>query len=279
MDQQHQSEQHPVELPCPCAGPLIAAFGVTFMFAGIVTTWSVAIVGLSFALAGAVHWWREVLPDPREYEPVIDTHPDAIEARIGQVGRLMAQPTHRARIPLEIHPYSAGVVGGIIGGVAMAVVALIGSLASHGSLWYAVNVLAGTILPSIGDMDQTALSAFHGGALAVGLGIHIVMSLFIGLVYGVIMPLVPRWPLFWAAIIMPAIWCGLTLASLSVINPALEMHIEWGWFIGAQVAFGLACGAWIVKSEKISTMQNWSYLERLGMDSPGVPGMQAEDES
>jgi hypothetical protein len=99
------------------------------------------------------------------------------------------------------------------------------------------------------------------------------MSLFIGLVYGVIMPLLPKWPVFWAALFIPAIWCGLTWASVSVVNPALATNIDWGWFIASQIAFGVACSWWIMRSEKISTMQNWSYLERMGMDSPGVPSI------
>jgi len=77
---------------------------------------------------------------------------------------------------------------------------------------------------------------------------------------------------------MPVIWCGLTMASISVVNPALAHHVDWIWFIGAQVAFGLTCGWWILRTEKIDTMQNWSYLERMGMDSPGVPAMDKGDD-
>ena len=277
MADEHITEQEGIEIPCSCAGPMTAAFGVTLLFAGIVTTWSVALIGLVFALAGAVHWWREVLPDPREYAPLIDLHPDPVTPRHGQVARIMKHPTHRARVPLEIHPYSAGVVGGIVGGVAMAIVATIGGLVSSDSLWLPVNVLAGTVLPSIGDMTLAQLSAFHGSGLAVGIGIHAIMSVFIGMVYGVMMPLFPRWPLLWAAVVIPAIWCGLTWASISVVNPSLATNIDWLWFIGGQLAFGLTCGWWILRTEKISTMQNWSYLERIGMDSPGVPDMHTKD--
>jgi hypothetical protein len=271
MSESPQSDQPTIELPCSCAGPLITAFGLTLAFAGIVTTWPVALVGLCFGFAGAVHWWREVFPDSNEYAPEINQHPDPITPRTGEVSRLMQTPTHRARLPLDIHPYSAGLKGGIVGGIAMAVVALVGGLMSDGSVWFPINVLSGTILPSMGDMTAEQLSVFDGGALAIGIGIHIVMSLFIGLVYGVIMPLLPKWPMFWAALFIPAIWCGLTWASVSVVNPALANHIDWGWFIASQVAFGITCSWWIMRTEKVSTMQNWSYLERMGMDAPGVP--------
>lgn len=275
---EHNQQQPPIELPAPCAGPMLCAFGITLLFAGIVTTWSVAIVGAVFGLAGATHWWREVHPDAKEYAPNINVHPDPVTPRIGIVARLMQERRHRARLPLTIHPYSAGLIGGLIGGVVMAAVAALGGWFTDDSPWIAVNVLSGAALPSIGDMDRAQLLAFNGMAFAVGTGIHVVLSIFIGLVYGVMMPLIPRWPLFWAAIIMPVIWCGFTMASISVVNPAMAHHVDWIWFIGAQVAFGLTCGWWILRTEKIDTMQNWSYLERMGMDSPGVPAMDKEDD-
>ncbi len=271
-------EHHGIELPAPCAGPMICAFGVTLLFAGIVTTWPVAVVGFVFGLAGATHWWREVHPDSREYAPTINVHPTPITVRTDGVVRLMQSRTHRARVPLEIHPYSAGFMGGLVGCVVMALVATLGGWLTHGSPWLAVNVLSGIVLPSIGDMTHAQLFAMDSTALAVGIGIHLVMSVFIGLLYGVMMPLLPRWPLLWAGLIVPAIWCGLTIASISVVNPALSDHVNWAWFVGAQVAFGLTCGWWILRTEKIDTMQNWSYLERLGMESPGVPAMNDEQD-
>lgn len=76
-----------------------------------------------------------------------------------------------------------------------------------------------------------------------------------------------------AAVVVPLIWTGLTWASISVVNPALADHIQWLWFIGTQVVFGLVAGWWVVRSEKIGTMQNWHFLERLGVDAPGVHEM------
>ncbi|MCH2138563.1 MAG: hypothetical protein MK074_05885 [Phycisphaerales bacterium] len=259
-----------IELPAPCTGPMLCAFGITLGFAGIVTSWPVAVVGVIFALAGGVHWWRQVLPDPVEITPDITVHPTPIEPRPERVAKLTTHRAHRARVPLEIHPYSAGITGGLIGGLVMAAVALTGSWLEHGSIWFAINVMAGTAMPSIGDMSTEGLLAYDASAMMTAGTMQLVLCLFIGLLYGVIMPLLPRWPVVWGTLIIPAVWCGLMLAAMSVVNPALETHIDWTWFIGAQVAFGLVCSVWVVRAEKIDTMQHWSYLERLGMEAPGV---------
>ena len=49
---------------------------------------------------------------------------------------------HRARLPLEIYPYSAGIKGGIAGGFVMAALATIHGIVLHGSPWYTINLLA-----------------------------------------------------------------------------------------------------------------------------------------
>jgi hypothetical protein len=56
-------------------------------------------------------------------------------------------------------------------------------------------------------------------------------------------------------------------ATLSVINPALNARIEWTWFVGSQIAFGVTAG-WIVgRSQKIETMQSWPLIDRAGIES------------
>ena len=182
------------------------------------------------------------------------------------------------RIPAEIHPYSAGVWGGIIGGVVMAVVASLGGLIETGSIWYASNLLAATVLESYSTMSTAELSAFHGLGLIVSCVIQAILSVFVGLIYGVTIPMIPRFHLLFAALFVPLVWSGLTWASLSVVNPALQDRIDWLWYIGAQVTFGLVAGWWIIRTEKVGTMQNWTYLERIGVESPGIRGQGDADE-
>ena len=48
----------------------------------------------------------------------------------------VAQKVQRAWLPLKIYPISAGVKGGLAGGVAMAVLAMLYGLIFYRSIWY-----------------------------------------------------------------------------------------------------------------------------------------------
>ena len=49
-------------MPAPTAWPFILAFGATLLFAGLVTSMSVSVLGAALALAGCVGWFRAVFP-------------------------------------------------------------------------------------------------------------------------------------------------------------------------------------------------------------------------
>ncbi len=49
-----------IEVPAPTAWPLVLAFGFTLLFAGLLTSVSVTVLGAVLALAGSVSWFREV---------------------------------------------------------------------------------------------------------------------------------------------------------------------------------------------------------------------------
>jgi len=262
-----------IELPQPTASPMVTAFGFTLMVAGIVTNWIVAIVGCVILFVGIVKWFGQSNPESKEMPAVPAAKPTPIVPQMEGVTHLISNSEHRARLPLTIHPYSAGIVGGLLGGVVMALVAVGWSLAMHGSLWYTVNLLAGCMLSDFAEQTTEQLYAFQTAGVIVGVMIQLVMSVSVGLLYGVVMPLLPRFHLFFAAILIPLMWSGLTWSSISVINPALSEHINWLWFVISQIAFGIVAGWWIIRSEKVSTMQNWHYLERMGVESPGVREM------
>jgi hypothetical protein len=54
----------------------------------------------------------------------------------------MTHHQHRARLPLEVYPISAGVKGGLVGSVVMAVLAILYGLIVQHSVWYPINLLA-----------------------------------------------------------------------------------------------------------------------------------------
>src|SRR5208337_4466404 len=90
-----------IEVPATTAWPMIMALGLTLAFAGLVTNVAVSMVGLILFAAGAVGWFREVLPvEHREAVRVEPTAEAVIPQKIGvdylQVGEL----GNRAILPL-----------------------------------------------------------------------------------------------------------------------------------------------------------------------------------
>src|SRR5580704_14214658 len=91
-----------IELPAPTAWPIVLAFGFTLLFAGLLTSASVSVLGAILSLAGCVGWFREVFP--REHEEVVEVVPEdlSIVTERQRVERLhVAEENVRAWLPLE----------------------------------------------------------------------------------------------------------------------------------------------------------------------------------
>ena len=253
---------------------MIAALGITLGFAGLVTHVLVTMVGVVVACAGVVGWFREVLPV--EHEERVPLRPLAqraapVRPAPHKVAHLIAGvERHRVRIPASIHPYSAGVRGGLAGGAGMAGLAMLYGLLAYRSLWYPINLLAAVAMPSLASADAARLAAFNGGALVLAVIAHLLISCFVGLVYAAVLPMFPRHPAIWGGWIAPLLWSGLLWASLGVINPALNARIDWPWFVASQVAFGIIAGFVVARSERIATMQTWPLALRAGVEAPGL---------
>jgi hypothetical protein len=231
-------------------------------------------------IAGAVGWFRVVLP-VQDLER-IPLRPPARRAKPVQPARQavarLGEGGHRVRVPAEIHPYSAGVWGGLAGGAAMAALAGLYGLVAYGSPWYPINLLAAVVMPALGQADQAQLVAFNATALAVAVVAHAVISIFVGLIYAALLPTFPRRSALWGGLVAPLLWTGLLRASLGLINPVLDERIDWRWFVASQIAFGLAAGWVVSRSERIATMQSLPLAARMGIEAPGVSEERREDE-
>jgi hypothetical protein len=248
---------------------MIMALGLMLTFAGLVTSVVTSIVGFVLFLAGAVGWFREVLPfEHRETVAVQPAPAVVIPAKVGVDYLRVGEMGNRAVLPLEIYPYSAGVRGGIAGGIAMAILAVIHGIVLHGSPWYTINILAATTMANLANADTATLSSFIPAAFFAALIIHGIASILVGLLYGVMLPMFPRYPAFWAAIVAPLLWTGLLWSSLSVINPVLDARIEWRWFILCQIAFGAVAGFVVNLSERVHTLQHVPFAIRSGIEAP-----------
>jgi hypothetical protein len=268
----NEKDSDAILVPAPTAWPFIAALGITLIFTGLVTHTAVSVVGVLVLLRAAAGWWLDVLPEQKE-EVVLVSLADRSALQIPKSPSAVDHLTtgvggHRVRIPVEVHPYWTGLYGGAAGAVAMAVVAMLFGLIAQRSIWYPINLLAAGILPSLADAPIEQLRAFSTAGLVAGSIIHGTISLFVGLLYAVSLPMFPRGASWRSGLISPVLWSGLVAATLSLINPTLNERIDWGWFVGSQIAFGLAAGWVIARTAKIETMQSWPLTERAGIEAP-----------
>jgi len=272
--EEYRSESsNSIEVPAPTPWPFVTSFGLALLFAGLVTSLAVSIVGLVVILFGAVGWFRDVLPVPKEELVAIATTPAPIFVRsTRRVAHLQAGAEgHRVYIPITVHPYSAGLLGGALGGVGMAIIACLYGLIAQGSLWYPVNLLAAAALPSLAEAGPAELKAFHVSGFAIALLIHGIISLLVGLLYAAILPMMPsRFTAFWGSFLAPVLWTALVASTLHLTNPALNAKIAWGWFIASQVAFGLVTGFVVAHSKEVETAQSWPLAARAGVEAPGI---------
>ena len=264
--------QPTIESPAPTGMPLLAAAGITFAFAGLVTSFVVTAIGLVLATAGFVGWFREVLPRERRAKIMVEKPPEeAALVRIPVMHLRVGEQDHRARLPLEIYPYSAGIKGGIAGGFVMAVLAMVHGTVLHGSPWYTINLLAAAAMPSLASASTATLASFDLHALIVAALVHAFVSLLVGLLYGVLLPMLPSYPILLAGIVAPLLWTGLLWSTLNVIDPLLDARLDWGWFVVCQIGFGVTAGIVVGRSEKIRTLQHLSFAVRSEVEADLEP--------
>jgi hypothetical protein len=274
-EQKHDEVPGSLALPAPTAWPFVTAFGIALLFAGLVTQPVVSAIGLLLALRGAVGWFRDVLP--AEQHELVHLRPLGQRARpVLPVPHAVDQlhpgvAGHRVRIPAEIHPYSSGIKGGILGGIAMAIVACLYGVIAYRSIWYPINLLAAAAVPSLARADLAQLTAFNGTGFIVAMISHGLFSILVGLLFAVLLPMLPsRRAAFWGSLVSPILWSALIWATLRLINPALNARIDWIWFIASQVAFGMVTGYIVHHSEMVETMQTWPLAARAGIEAAGI---------
>jgi hypothetical protein len=259
-----------MQLPAPTVWPIVLAFGLTLIFAGLVTSISVSILGVVLALAGTVGWFRDILPHEAHetvpvsarVEPVITTRPEV--ARVGWI----THELNRSRLPLEIYPVSAGIKGGLAGSVAMAVLAMIYGIASKHGIWYPINLLAAGFFPARDTAAQIA--AFHWDSFVIAVAVHLVTSLVVGLLYGAMLPMFPRRPILLGGLVAPLLWSGLLHSILGIIDPLLNQRIDWFWFVLSQVGFGIVAGIVVSRQVRVRTWQHLPFAVRAGVEATGV---------
>jgi len=267
-----------IEVPAPTPWPIVLAFGIALLFAGLVTSEALSVLGAFVALAGAVGWFRDVLPHEAQESVQVIAQAPRIATMRREVARMeFAHELRRAWLPLEIYPISAGIKGGLAGSVAMAVLAMLYGVLSHTSIWYPINLLAAGFFPATATDTTAEIAAFHLHAFLIAIPIHLITSLLVGLLYGATLPMLPRRPVLLGGFIAPLLWSGLIHGILGIVNPVLNQRIDWLWFVATQVGFGIVAGLVVSRQERMHTRQQLPLAFRVGLEASGLTN-RGEDE-
>src|SRR6201993_519759 len=260
-----------IEVPAPTAWPFILAFGATLLFAGLVTSMSVSVLGAALALSGCVGWFRAVFPHQQEETVVLAPEEIRLITDRKVVDRLPVPGDQvRAWLPVRTYPISAGVKGGVAGSIAMAVLACVYGVLKAGSIWYPINLLAAVVYRESLRLGPAQLYEFHAEAFAIAFVLHGLVSILVGLLYGAMLPMFPRRAILLGGLVAPVLWSGLVYTILALLNPLLGSHIDWFWFVVSQVAFGIVAGNVVTRQASIPTRENLAFALRAGIEAPGI---------
>ena len=260
-----------VNVPASTAWPIVLAFGVTLLFAGLVTTAAIALVGAVLSLTGAVGWFRNVLPQEKKERVEVRELPAVLTTTRREIERLPVAPElPRALLTLEIYPVSAGIKVGLAGSAAVAMLAWLYGLLKQGSIWYPINLLAAAVYAQSLKFGSTSLHAFHLDTFLLAVTIHIVTYLLVGLLYGAMLPMFPRRPIVLGGLVAPILWTGLLHSILGLIDPLLNQLISWPWFVASQFAFGIVAGLVVVQQARVRVHQFLPFAMRAGFEAPGI---------
>jgi hypothetical protein len=256
----HSAEQDWVEMPRPTAAPLVLAAGIGLLALGVATSLAFVPAGAIVFVFALARWINQLVSPTGHFKENFVTpelRPQPIVPAAGEVEKLArGVPGYRLRLPVKVHPISAGVKGAIVGGFIMPLPALAyGHFSGHG-IWWPGNLLAGLVLPSVGRMSVLDLEQFHPAQLVASIIIHAVVCLIIGLIFGVLMPTLPSVPkpIAWGALLMPLLWTAVSFFALGRLNPDLRGTIEWPWFVLSQFIFGIVAAIVFMGLKKRSSL-------------------------
>jgi len=103
----------------------------------------------------------------------------------------------------------------------------------------------------------------------IAVPIHLITSLLVGLLYGAMLPMLPRRPVLLGGFIAPILWSGLIYGILGIVNPVMNQRIDWLWFVASQVGFGIVAGIVVSRQQRVRTWQPYAR-RRLGFEATGL---------
>jgi hypothetical protein len=246
-----------VEMPKPTVAPIVLSLGLALLGAGVIFGFAFLAAGAVVFVVGLGMWISSLLPGQGHMHEELAAPAERPQPIVGTPGlveqMLPGRPGYRIQLPQMVHPTSAGVRGGILGGIVIPIPALIyGVISGHG-IWYPVNLLAGMVVPGVDKYSLPELQQFHPLLLMVGFVIHAAVSITFGLLYGVLLPTLPSIPkpIAWGGLLMPLLWTAVSFGLMGIVNPALQRGVDWPSFILSQFIFGLVAAAVVVRARHL----------------------------
>src|SRR5262249_13016880 len=133
-----------VEMPRPTTAPIIVSLGAVLLAAGVPFGAAFLVAGALPSVSGLGLWGRNLSPGRGHCREPLAGAAEAVASKRQGVEQLYpGMPGYRIHLPEKVHPISAGIRGGLVGGLVMPLPALIWGIFSDHGIWYPVNLLAG----------------------------------------------------------------------------------------------------------------------------------------
>ncbi|HEV3259908.1 MAG TPA: hypothetical protein VG013_23775 [Gemmataceae bacterium] len=252
---------------------------MAILAAGVALGTGFLVVGALVLVVGLTIWVAQLLPGRGHvHESLAEPahRPAPVTGAAGGVQRMQpGMPGYRLRLPQTVHPISAGIWGGLVGCLVMPIPAVLWSVLSGHGFWYPINLLAGMVLPGVGNMDVAELKQVHATLLVVAVVIHVTLSVVLGLIYGVLLPMLPSVPrpIEWGGLLMPIVWTGASYLAMNVVNPALTGKVSWPWFILSQFIFGITMPAVVLGAKRLHAVLAGAVGGLLGGAAMALPAV------
>src|SRR5207248_11622884 len=94
------------------------------------------------------------------------------------------------------------------------------------SLWFSLYFFAAGGFVCWAVASNAFLSQFHIQGLLAALAIHGCVSVLVGLLYGAMLPMFPRYPIITAGFMVPFIFTAVLHSAIGIISPILNELID-----------------------------------------------------
>ena len=152
-----------VKLPAPTAWPITLAFGVALLFAGLITSLSVLILGAILLVVGCVGWFLDIFPHEKHVEVLVAEEPVAIttsRSAVASPSRLLPNFLARSFLSRRTLSLLASRVDSLAPSLWPCLPCLYGII-KQGSIWYPINLLAATVYAESMVLVPGTLKAFR----------------------------------------------------------------------------------------------------------------------